>query len=315
LSEWKFADIGTAGDSIARFAAAETRVLWRGPRAAALASAPISGLAPRRPESQRERFEQDSIYIAEATRLTALPSHQIAPLFMLLARADSASYGRAGAKPAALQAATLAALGDWIARSRQLTPAQRAAALLAADRLLASRPATAFGLGEDADMPGFDSIPYRTLDRLGAEFDNDHYAGMMYSHSWLHQAFGIDSTSPAGNLAFMRLVQSGCEPGPVIARGEPWLKIIGPTQRAELHFILGDAYADSVGIAAEVFLSPEYRKNAHDNPSARAKALEHYRAGLAIEQDSPRARDAWRTAWRLLAGQPPRRMRFYCEND
>src|SRR2546430_9991065 len=78
--------------------------------------------------------------------------------------------------------------------------------------------------------------------------------------------------------------------------------------RAQLHFALGDAYADSVGMAGQVDVGEMYRTNVRDAPTARSKAIDHYRAGLAIDRTSPQARAAWSKAWRLLAGPPPPRL-------
>ena len=86
---------------------------------------------------------------------------------------------------------------------------------------------------------------------------------------------------------------------------------------AQVHFMVGDAYSDFVALAAQGL-------NAQGNSDAnkfrgettvdRAKALEHYRAGLAVDSASQNAQDAWRQAWRLLAGIQPEE-RYVCFDE
>jgi hypothetical protein len=49
--------------------------------------------------------------------------------------------------------------------------------------------------------------------------------------------------------------------------------------------------------------------------SARAKALEHYRAAFQLEHGTARAQKAWKEAWRLAAGLPPTTERYFCVYD
>jgi len=162
-----------------------------------------------------------------------------------------------------------------------------------------------------------DSAPgRRPLEAWGAGFEHEYYNDeFLYTHTWLAEALRLDSTSHAANLAFVSLI-GGCDPGPVIERGERYMvKIADPALRAQLHFALGDAYADSVGLAGQVDVGSSYRHNVQDAPAARAKAIEHYRSGLAIDHSSRFARAAWSKAWRLLAGVPPLVLVFHCEAD
>lgn len=41
----------------------------------------------------------------------------------------------------------------------------------------------------------------------------------------------------------------------------------------------------------------------------------YYRSALALDPQNPAARAVWREAWRLIAGLPPMRVRYYCIYD
>jgi len=81
--------------------------------------------------------------------------------------------------------------------------------------------------------------------------------------------------------------------------------------------MVGDAYSDMVAIAAgESGGNGEYDASKYEAEaeSDRTKALAHYRAGLAIDNTSPSAKDAWSQAWYLSAGLLPRE-RYVCFGD
>jgi hypothetical protein len=103
----------------------------------------------------------------------------------------------------------------------------------------------------------------------------------------------------------------------VIREGESLLtkKLDAPTT-AQLHFMVGDAYSDIVALAGGL-TGPnggEYRVLASEGVVARGKALQHYRAGLAVDSTSENAKDAWRQAWQLSAGLLPGE-RYVCFGD
>ena len=67
--------------------------------------------------------------------------------------------------------------------------------------------------------------------------------------------------------------------------------------------MVGNAYSTIVWLAATT--DSEYHDPKKYQPaaeSARAKALEHYRAALSLEHGIARAKKAWKQAWRLAAG-------------
>jgi len=104
----------------------------------------------------------------------------------------------------------------------------------------------------------------------------------------------------------------------VILEGEGLLaKGLDPPTAAHVHFMVGDAYSDIVAIAGgESGGNGEYESAQFEGEadSARAKALAHYRAGLAVDNSSENAKDAWRQAWHLAAGLLPSE-RYVCFGD
>jgi len=298
------------------------------PRVVALAFAPLSRLAPRPEETITERYRRGAESVVSAAIPAGLNGASITPLLSLLARAESVSYTLDPTKPerAALRSLAVSTFRDWVTAARRLPPSRRAGALLAADRLLAV-PAVQrlFELDTEDSLPG--RVP---LAALGAGFEHEHYNDVyVYAHTWLNQAFRLDSEGPVGALAFTLLVEAGfdttgsCGAGTdpfqqVIDRGEAYLpKMTDSSLRARLHFMIGAGYAEIVGLAAgmgdySVGDPAPFRPRAE---AARGKALEHFRAGLALERSTPRAEGAWRTSWRLAAGLPPTQLGFLCIND
>lgn len=294
-----------AADSTIILSASETRRSRHVPRVMALAFKPISNLAPPPRKTLAERYRDDSAFLAEATEPTGFSNENVAPLMSLLARAESA-YGGGLTKPdrATVRSATISTLQAWLAKAQSLDGPRRAAALLAADRLLSNSAVTYVTQADAPGQPSYDTSFYDRARALGAGMEEDKWEGMIYTRNWLDEAYETAPASRAGNLAFMSLL-GGCDPAPVIEKVEDYLSSMAdPMLRAQLHFTLGDAYADSVGMAG-----------GRDLPEARAKAIDNIRAGLAIDRKSRYARAAWTKAWRLLAGLPPVQVRFHCEAD
>jgi hypothetical protein len=211
-------------------------------------------------------------------------------------------------------------LQDWFQALKAADPGRRAAGLLAADRLLLAfgriRPGDHFGTQQSSTA---EQAKLRTeLQSLGAEFatgfEDIHYG---YAGNWLLQSRDLDPDSEGGKLALLIWMTSGfdcTQAGPegfreVISEGEALLaKNIDAQSAAEAHFRVGDAYSDIVAIAGgKSGANGEYdsSKYAGEAEADRAKALAHYRAGLAIDNTSQNAADAWRQAWHLSTGLVP----------
>ncbi len=313
-------------DSTVILSASEDPFIGFGQRTMALAFAPLSRVGPLGEESVGERYQREAALVGQAAVLTGLDRPRIAPLLSLLAQAESALANLTHPDRAALRATAVVTFRDWLTAARTLPPSPRAAALLAADHLLATRAVQNY-FHLDAE----DSIPGRVpLEALGAEFDHEYYDDeYVYAHTWLNQALRMDPDGWAGAMAFTALIEVGfdttgsCAAGQdpfqqVIDRGEAYLpKLTDSSLAARVHFVVGDAYAEIVGLAAGMgdydYGDPtSFRPRAE---AARVKALEHYRAGLAFERGTPAAAGAWRTSWRLAAGLPPVKLRFLCIND
>ena len=306
-------------DSTTILSAAETQATLRGVRTIALAYKAGSALSPSSripgtPTEERtfaQTYARDSAFVAEGAALTSLEQPKVAPLFVVLAQAESARARLTHPGDAALRSAVVATVWHWLEYARPLDPARRAGAYLAADRLLGTFDMDFLFMG-----PADSENGRRTLEAWGATFEQPCCEGTFtYAHGWLDEAVRLDPKSRAGNLAFLARL-GGCDPAPIIERSEAFMENVSDSVlRAQLHFALGDAYADSVGMAGQVDVGEMYRTNVRDAPTARSKAIEHYRAGLAIDRTSPQARAAWSKAWRLLAGLPPFGLRFHCEAD
>lgn len=204
-------------------------------------------------------------------------------------------------------------LQDWLNAIKPLPPAKRAAGLYAADRLVA--------VAEDIDSEpiGQPKEPeLRTaLEKMNATFEFDELGNSyVYSSNWLKEAQELDPEGAVGQMAAMIYMARGGTGFNakehdvfriVIADGERLLnKGLDAQTAAQVHFMVGDAYSDIVALAGGAvtdYGDPKLYEPEAD--SARKKALEHYRAGLAVDGTSENARDAWLQAWHLSAGLIP----------
>jgi hypothetical protein len=214
------------------------------------------------------------------------------------------------------------ALADWISSARRLAPPERAAALLAADQMAGSQ-AMVYVRAQRQDSSRL------ALARLGAVFARDQLGGgYNYTHNWLDEALQLDRAGPVGTLATLALLRIGfnetgmCGGGSesfrqVITTGEQLLAgALDTATAAEVHRLVGDAYADIVALASGTGM--EYADSAtyaSEAPAARRSAVAHYRQALALDRVSAEAHAAWLEAWRLLAGLPPTTTRFFCVYD
>jgi hypothetical protein len=204
-------------------------------------------------------------------------------------------------------------LREWFNAVKALAPAKHAAGLYAADRLLA--------VAEDIDASplGRPKEPeLRTaLEKMGAVFDFDELGDWyVYSSNWLKEARGLDPDGKIGQMVIViSLVRGGTGFAAkehdvfrtVIADGERVLtQGLDGSVAAQVHFMVGDAYSDIVALAGGA--EPDYgdpKEYLAEADSARKKALENYRAGLAVDSTSENAKDAWLQAWHLSAGLLP----------
>jgi hypothetical protein len=209
----------------------------------------------------------------------------------------------------------IAALGRWLATAGNLKSGQHAAALFVADGVVPER------LDED------DSVTSRAYANLGLKFVRSELAGSNnYTHGLLEEALRLDPNGPIGQLATIELLDRGfdltgmCGGGgfdQVIKVGEPFVSRLTTSRaKARVLFLLGDAYADIVALAAgagqDYVDTLDFSARA---PSARRKAIAYYRQGLALDRVSTKAGAAWLEGWRLLAGLPPSRTHFFCVYD
>ncbi len=220
-------------------------------------------------------------------------------------------------------------LQDWFGALKSADSGRRAAGLVAADRLLLAfgrvRPWDKFG-SVQSSTPGELKLRAQLQD-LGAQFEpgyeNPDYG---YSSNWLDEAKQLGQATEGGRIALFTWMSSGDICGragsgafrQIISDGEYLLtEKIDPDTAAQVHFMVGDAYSDIVAIAGG-YAGPNGEYNVEqfqrEAISARAKALRHYQAGLAVDNTSENAKDAYRQAWYLAAGLLPRE-RYVCFGD
>lgn len=295
-----------------------------GGRVLAFAYLPIANLGSVGEDLDRsEAVERRRVTLAlEAVRLSGLDSIQTRRLLGILADADSAYHGRGSIDPKALDSVAVVVIRDWTMGARSLAASRRAAALLAADQVLGSGPMVYVR----AQRQDTSRVEY---EQLGAVFVRDELGGgYNYTHNWLDQGLTLDAKGPVGRLATLALLRSGFnETGMCGGGSEAFRRVITTGERlltgdldtataAEVHRLVGDAYADIVALAAGDGAgyadSTDYLAEA---PAARVKAITHYRTALALDRLSPEARSAWLEAWRLIAGLPPTTTHFFCVYD
>lgn len=210
---------------------------------------------------------------------------------------------------------------EWLGQLKTFPAKRRAAGLLAADHLLlAAQTAVA--------MTGWTRGVKEQwhLEKLSAELTPSETENGYYARSWAKQARELDPGGVVGQMAVIGfMAHESCDgqdsddrSRKVILEGEKLLSAgLDAPMAAEVHFMVGDAYSDFVALAAQGLNaqgSPDANKFRGESEVDRDKALEHYRAGLAVDNSSQNAQDAWRQAWRLLAGIQPEE-RYVCFDE
>ena len=254
--------------------------------------------------------------LVKAVKDVGLPAAVTAPMTALL----EADFFRAQGLPSANQISD--ALREWLTAAKSQPAEQQVAALLAADR--------EFDFLTHQGVR-IDDFARSQLQAIGAEFVNDELGGgLAYAHSWLKQARAIAPPGPASDEVLLYEMERGFdETGTCSAGAEEFSKVIQegesllagartlPTSTlASLHFMVGDAYATIVWLAMNN--DAEYHDPRQYQPreaSARAKALDHYRAAFQLEHGTERAQKTWKEAWRLAVGLPPTTERYFCIYD
>lgn len=227
---------------------------------------------------------------------------------------DSTKQAQQPGNPRQLES-LIPVLREWLTASKASTPVKRAAGLLAADLFIAGVQDSNGGFLGDPKNPQFRS----EMEQLGAVFQLNEIAGWyFYTRNWSKQAQEFDPNGKVGEMALLvSLARPSCDFRNVLLDGERLLaKGLDAPTSAQVHFIVGDAYSDIVAIAGGAETEGEYdlAELRNEAVSARAKAFEHYRAGLAGDATSESAKDAWRQAWHLSAGLLPR-TRNVCIGD
>ncbi len=248
---------------------------------------------------------------------TGMPAAATNEMTALLERPD---YFSGQNRPADTQVVTT--FRHWLTAAKSRPAGQQAVTLVAADRVLDFLNHSGVPLGEAARAE---------MKSLGANYVHDELAGGdVYAHGLLKEAKALTPAGPSADEVLLFQMERGfdetgmCSAGAeefsqVIQQGESLLagaRALPSSTLSPLHFMVGDAYATIVWLAKTT--DSEYHDPKKYQPmaeSARAKALEHYRAAFHLERGTARAQKAWKEAWRLAAGLPPTSGRYFCVYD
>lgn len=289
----------------------------------ALAHLPRSGMASDRDWYASLGITADTLPLDSAVALSTVDTTLWVPLERALADATAADTVRAPNRRSLDRTRLVETLGRWLAAANVQPAGRRAAALFVADQVL-GRSLCAYDL-----CRGPDSARFRPLRALGAKFEYSPLGdGWVFTHNWLQDILTLGLDGPVSNATFLLMLEYGfdtsgtCRGGgdnfrAVITRGEAWLARHPQHAYARtVHFLVAEGYHDIVALArgalAEYADSTQYLEEA---PAATAMALEHYRLAMTPGDTTRMAREAWRQAWWLMAGLPPRTTRFVCIYD
>jgi hypothetical protein len=311
---------------------------WREPdpgpsaptRLLAIASGPASGLRLERTDASGGPTDSQPVSTARRINIgwigEMVALAEIGGELEQRLRSDLAMISGPSSWPSPAERQSLAmTVAEWVRASGALPSTRRAAALVAADRML-DWPDHSGHFAQKGD-----SAMRRTLEVQGARYDYSPLGTVsIYTNTWLRRALEIDPAGRAGQIAFLVLMQKGFDTSATCAdqKGEGFRVVIArglerlqshPSSSidAEVHFLVARAYADIVRLAhGGTYHESDSTAYLVEEPEARARAVEHYVAGFARGgASSPIARDAWAEAWRLMAGLTPQRTFFYCVYD
>jgi hypothetical protein len=245
-------------------------------------------------------------------RVSGLDTVHSHPLLEALSTVRGAPAGRNPPSDSQL----VAALHDWLSAAEHLDGTRRAAAYLVADHVLTASWGP-LRLRDRRRQP--------TRDRLAAlgarSFFYEPAGGYRNAGTWEDDALRSDSTGVVGQYVLLRRIPRACwfsrTDAPfrwVIEVSEALLpRAATPGIAAQTDFYLGEAYRDIVALALGVQgaeeEAPKYREEA---TAARSRAIEHYRAALALDTTSAWSAGARKELNLLVAGLPPAGIRFYC---
>lgn len=242
-----------------------------------------------------------------------------------IALAFTAAYASDVDSPPPIQGATaiqyLDLVTSWVDRAKSQAPAARAASLLAADGLLT--------IGQP--LWSADASARARLIERGASLFLYPLGGGAYGsrHAWLREAAAIAPTGRAQELIFLERMERGFELSGVCAdqsgtgfravlrEGMAYLAAHPDTAvAAEIHIMLGDAWADIVELASGgAYDESESRHYLPEKDNARTQALAEYRRAWTMNASMDHRTASWDTTWNLLAQLSPRRTVFYCVYD
>jgi hypothetical protein len=273
--------------------------------------------AGKETEQLRADMKAERVELERRVKEVGMPSEPTTEMTALLEEPDY--FGGRNLPSGSRVALTLR---KWLEAAESRPAGQQVIALLAADRVLDFL---------DHDGVLMEAPARAQLKDLGISYVHDELAGSdVYTHGLLEKAKALAPPGPAADEVLLLQMERGfdetgmCSAGSeeftqVIQRGESLLagaRALPISTLSSLHLMIGDAYATIVWLATTT--DSEYhdaKKYQPEAESARAKALEHYRAALTLEHGTARAKRTWKQAWRLAARLPPTTERYYCVYD
>jgi hypothetical protein len=270
-------------------------------------------------QTEQARIDQKAEIddLVRRVKETEMPEAATNEMIALLEKPD---YFSGQNRPSDIQVVTT--FRDWLTTAKLRPAGQQPVALVAGDRVLDFFAHNGVPVGEAARTE---------MKSLGADYMHSELAGGdVYSHGLLKEAKALAPAGAAADEVLLFQMERGfdetgmCSAGAeefsqVIQQGESLLagaRALPHETLSSVHFMVADAYATIVWLSKTI--DSEYHDPKKYEPmadSARAKALEHYRAAFRLEHGTVRAQKAWNEAWRLAAGLPLTSGRYFCVYD
>jgi hypothetical protein len=214
---------------------------------------------------------------------------------------------------------------DWINLFRNANRSERARSLIFADMVFKRIEGTFL----KKYMWELDKLFVTQMQSIGAQLAQGRTEGYVYERSWLKQANALSPKDTVGDLALLIMMQKGfqleadCHDcgqcfNRIILEGENYLiRSQDKMFSSWVHLILGYAYNDVYCISNgyPTMSTEDTSYPIIDGKYARLKSIEHFATVFQSDKESKDAREAWRCAWRVIAGIQSKRLMYTCVDE
>ena len=280
---------------------------------ARLHAAPVTpDIVATRGERQNEFYQREVMLLNKWTKRAGLSAGTTATLFDLVKQSrDQTGKGRTSTPDQLAGALEVA-----IKQASTKDSATQAAAFLVADRVLRLgwRP---FRLNLVEQKP-----QRNLLQTVGAEsFLVEASGETEYAGDWLREAMRLDHHGPIGQRAMLLELESDCASGSSTDNYHSFIErldslVVTPADsevKSTAQLLEGDAYRDIYALAHGFGkANADSTKFVPEADVAKVKAIALYEAALATDSTSRLARGGKLAHDRLVSGQPPDHVRFFC---